>query len=338
MPKNERDDADVVKLEGSATGVKAHIPLGLLDRIAPITAAKGRVTAAIGHQISEKLSKGLPLSEVEAFFFTTFFEKEMKRHQRKLRTKEMMEKILREEPAALPPTTDEAHVLDPAEDAFADRFWEDVEQTTDENIRELYARVGLWEDRRPGSFSLRTLSVLRDLDRHTKTTFETLCEQFILGGDGILRVESTSVLDIYEERGIAWKDLLAVEDAGLLTLRADTGTNYITSPTARDVIRIDIGHIELQIRRPDGMPFSDGHRQIPIHPLTKAGTELARLIPRRAIYDRYILAVFEFLQNRNTQGDKWSHEESWPDYEIQIEWRRRGDPNFRSVDTLGQQA
>ena len=66
------------------------------------------------------------------------------------------------------------------------RFFNDVQDISTEEMRALWARVLAGEVERPGSTSLRTLGILRDLDREVARSFASLCSAgvFIVLDDG----------------------------------------------------------------------------------------------------------------------------------------------------------
>ena len=55
------------------------------------------------------------------------------------------------------------------------RFFNDIQDVSTQETQFLYARILAGEVERPGSTSIRTLSILRDLDRSTAALFRTLC-------------------------------------------------------------------------------------------------------------------------------------------------------------------
>ena len=55
------------------------------------------------------------------------------------------------------------------------RFFSDVQDVSTEETQELYAKILAGEVERPGSTSVRTLSILRDLDQSTAMLFRTQC-------------------------------------------------------------------------------------------------------------------------------------------------------------------
>ena len=212
------------------------------------------------------------------------------------------------------------------EDAFAERFWEDVERVTDGDVRELYARVGLWEDRQPGSFSLRTLSVLRDLDRNAKKSFEDLCRGFVLGDRdkyGYV-VSFTEIPNLYSSSGLSWDDLLLLEDAGLIVLNDGTSHSF-DPPEPKE--ELDWG---LFVLRPGGdAVWPRNGVSIPVYPLSRAGVELARLVDEHSACEEYVWAISCLIQKRDpyvlsTYGESDNFE---------LEWRLAGeDSGFQSVD------
>jgi len=55
------------------------------------------------------------------------------------------------------------------------RFFNDVQDVSSEEMQTLWAKILAGEVQRPGSTSIRTLSILRNLDKETATLFERFC-------------------------------------------------------------------------------------------------------------------------------------------------------------------
>ena len=67
------------------------------------------------------------------------------------------------------------------------RFFGDVQDVSTEELQSLWAKVLAGEVEKPGSTSLRTLGILKDLDQSTSILFRTLCSArmaFVIGQPG----------------------------------------------------------------------------------------------------------------------------------------------------------
>ena len=62
---------------------------------------------------------------------------------------------------------------------WVSRFFGDVQDVSSAEMKELYSRMLAGQIERPGSFSLRSMNVLRDLDSNAARLFQTLCSACI---------------------------------------------------------------------------------------------------------------------------------------------------------------
>ena len=60
------------------------------------------------------------------------------------------------------------------------RFFNDVQDVSSEEMQQLWGKILAGEVERPGSTSLRTLSILKNLDQSTANTFQRLCSACVL--------------------------------------------------------------------------------------------------------------------------------------------------------------
>ncbi len=60
------------------------------------------------------------------------------------------------------------------------RFFNDVQDVSSEEMQQLWGKILAGEVERPGSTSLRTLSILKNLDQPTANTFQRLCSACVL--------------------------------------------------------------------------------------------------------------------------------------------------------------
>lgn len=328
MPTSKKPvepSSEAVELDAGAEGVKARVPMRFFEFIAPGRAAKVLINKEMAKTIAQKLADNQPLNSGEQFFFINFYGKELAHFQRQLETADLMQRLALQEPESFPPPSD-AEASHPGESNFVERFWEDAKCVTDEDMRELYARVGLWEDRVPGSFSLRTLSVLRDLDRGTKEKFEKLCRTFVLMGDMVVEYEYAK--PVYEGQGIGWGDLMILEDARLLHLAGSTTRVVAINPgEAED---LEFGPFTLRLSIADPKIQQQAELRLPCFLLTQAGRELASLAPPQEVNEEYVWIVSALLQNQHpfnfTQplgGMAWR---------LDVQWARGDETDFSPVD------
>lgn len=105
----------------------------------------------------------------------------------------------------------------PVDDDWCRRFFNVAEDVSDASIQVLWARVLAGEVSRPGSFAIRTLSVLRDLTHAEAQAFEAACN--LCFDEGYLlqppQYDAWSV-DWLSQFGLSHENLLALQEAGLI--------------------------------------------------------------------------------------------------------------------------
>ena len=105
---------------------------------------------------------------------------------------------------------DEQVSAEPVEDGWAARFFTSAQDVSNEEMQRLWAKLLAGEVKRPGTFSLRTLEVLRNLS-------PTEAALFVRGAS--LSTDSRIFADALEAYGgVSFADLLLLQEAQLLNL------------------------------------------------------------------------------------------------------------------------
>jgi hypothetical protein len=111
--------------------------------------------------------------------FGEMLHREVGRLQNRVETQALIEEELAAQPdvKALPPAT-------PEEEAFTERFWDEVGDVSEVEVQRLYAQAAVRAIKQPNSISVNTLAVLRRLDSKTVLAFEAvsrfLCNKRII--------------------------------------------------------------------------------------------------------------------------------------------------------------
>lgn len=124
--------------------------------------------------------------------------------------------ILEHEPRLLPGYVEGQQVSQtpPAED-WTDR-WVDGASTTDQpDVREMWARILAGEVTNPGSFSFKTLSVLKDIDTESALAFVRLLA-FSLDDVGVPQWGHAITTAAYDKHDLLYPRFLVFEELGLL--------------------------------------------------------------------------------------------------------------------------
>lgn len=188
---------------------------GIFDRLFPERAAKRALNSAAVESMRRKLESGDALTELEQFFFETLYEKELRRHARLIATGQLAQDILDDphERKKLPQPQPGGSPESPQR--WWDRIARDIEDASDEAVQGLYARILAGEVSAPGSFSMKTLSVIRDLDRPTAELF-ALFGALAFDNGAIPRLTENRWREFYGRRNMSFADLLHLVDVGLV--------------------------------------------------------------------------------------------------------------------------
>lgn len=76
---------------------------------------------------------------------------------------------------------------DSVETDWVDSFVEQAKRVSDTEMRKVWARVLASEVARPGSFSRRTLTFLKDLEKHEAIAFTELCSYLLISAEGMMQ-------------------------------------------------------------------------------------------------------------------------------------------------------
>jgi hypothetical protein len=136
---------------------------------------------------------------------------------------------------------------------WKERFVADAEIVSDEDLRDLYARILAGEMARQGTFSLRALSVIRDLEKEDAQLFKRFAP-LVCAGDQLPAMEGEWA-GFYRARGLQFDDILCLRDAGLVS-HGDTFSWQVENSSAESTeVRILTMHGTLEFRQPKRSTF-----------------------------------------------------------------------------------
>jgi hypothetical protein len=140
----------------------------------------------------------------------------------KVRQQQNIESIAREGMKALPPP--EEISTEPVSEDWIARFFHECQDIGDEQMQQLWGRILAGEVARPGTFSPRTLSVVRDLTKHDANLFLKACEfvWFIPGASFVPVIDDPAHPKV-EAAGLNFVKLLHLASMGLIEFGEATG-------------------------------------------------------------------------------------------------------------------
>ena len=205
------------------------------------------------------------------------------------------------------------------------RFFNDIQDVSTSETQMLYARILAGEVERPGSTSIKALSILRDLDQSTAVLFGTLrstCISLSLDGQTILDVRALSLggdasQNALREFGLSFDNLNILNEHGLII--PDYRSRHdirmcISSPGTTDqgksvLVRVPfLFQNRYWILEPTKGRKAGAEYQVSGVALTKAGRELSRVVECQPIpsYSEQLETFFKsqgFAMTEVNSGD-----------------------------------
>ena len=171
------------------------------------------------------------------------------------------------------------------------RFFDNVQDISSEDMKELWVKVLSGEVRNPGSTSLRTLDVLRNMTNNDAHVFNNAAQYAIDNFIFRERAGNTSTCD-----PALWVDnLLKLEDCGLLHVDGDL-VKIIDLSSGIGVF-FSYGDFILHVSRKSD---SVSKVKLPIALLTAAGRELLPVTERQLQID-YLRTLAKFLESKSCE-------------------------------------
>lgn len=179
---------------------------------------------------------------------------------------------------------------EPVDQGWMLRFIDSIQDISDSDLQQLWAKILSGEVKQPKSFSLRTLEVLRNISIEEAKLFEQLCNYVIKYADSIYFFPRyTSLEEAYK---IYYGYILALDECGLVN--------------ASGSITLNIPISEKQTRITDNkkiiiMATAESGRQekltIEQYPLTAVGVEIFKLF-EHSVSDEFLLDFARVVQNK----------------------------------------
>ena len=196
------------------------------------------------------------------------------------------------------------------------RFFTDVQDVTSEDLQSLWAKVLAGEVRKAKSTSIRTLSILKNIDQGTARLFTNLCSAcvFLTPGEGLIidaRVPSlggNAAHNALKAYGFHYGNLNVLNEHGLIISDYNSWSDYkicinIPIPEAPPVRIPFMFQNHLWVLMPTNQHKPSKEFRLSGVALTQAGQELSRIVDLQPM-NEFEKALKEFFQKRNLQMTK----------------------------------
>jgi hypothetical protein len=246
--------------------------------------ARGTVTRAMAERVADLIrGDATPSSPLDQLLLEQALRTQLSRESAVLRTVERAGELHDggyhlSPDRALPPGSSNA-TRATAPEWFA-RWRRETEDVTSEEIRNLYARLLAGELESPTAFSMRTLSVVRDLDQRVAQLFAAL-EPFTFAG-GVYFPALKQFVKLSGMIEISPAEMAALRDAGIVTSADDAvmPLNLRQMGSLHNfAAEMWVGHEWFRFRFTYRSSPRPRDAFLPVESFTRAGHELLRILP-----------------------------------------------------------
>ena len=174
---------------------------------------------------------------------------------------------------------------------WTSRFFRIAEDITTEYMQVLWGKVLAGETRQPGSFSLRTLDVLKNVSQGEAEAFVRVAEIALHCGRDAFILDPDGGKFLKDRLGITFPDLLLLREIGLM-VEPNLAFSLLKIDQALQTV-FSCGSTCIVVKRPAGSPEIE-IQQVLI--FSEVGTQLLQLVDRKPADPDYIAQLVALLQ------------------------------------------
>jgi hypothetical protein len=274
MPDDSKDQ-NLIRVKADATGVDLSVGGALPDLLARILPARFQIRRSVDKEIAqrivERIRSNSDFDDAELAFAEDILSERAQKYIRLKHIQTRAYSLFEETPSVQLIGTGDSSEATTGEtsDDWVNKFREDASLVDDDLVREIYARVLAEETRTPNAFSLRTLGVLRYLDREAASAFGVL--QKVVFNGALVPQQSPDKDHVLNVVGLNHTTMLMLEDAGLVYSSAQSNSNM--DGDSLHFMTLGYGRVFFA-KRADGSRIT---AKLQVHLLTPAGRQLARI-------------------------------------------------------------
>lgn len=189
---------------------------------------------------------------------------------------------------------------EPVDEDWSTRFFNIIEDISDEEMQNLWGRILAGEVKQPKSYSLRTLELLKNLSKNEADIFTKVANFAIKSGNEYFLFKGKDQNLLKEKYRIAYNDIALLTEIGLL--QPGTFVNYEFHQQTSDYQNVFIsGNLVIVIKIKANTPTI----QIPVDVFSNAGNELLKLIKSNSPMD-YLTSLANSIKSENVEV-KYAH-------------------------------
>ena len=179
----------------------------------------------------------------------------------------------------------------PVDIDWTSRFFDSVANVSNEDMQDIWAKILAGEIKRPGSFSLRTLEIVKNVTKKEAEAFQKICEIVLkLRNDYFIVSEA----DIYKKYSIEFSDILLLDECGLIISNGTLSYN-MKIPALQDSTISSEGYV-LKIHNKLDIETKISYG---VYTLTNVGKQLFDVV-KSSVNENYVCDVAEYIQKNNS--------------------------------------
>jgi hypothetical protein len=200
----------------------------------------------------------------------------------------------------------------PIDEDWTVRFFNIVEDVSDEQMQQLWGKILAGEVKNPNSFSIHTIEFLKNMTKSEAELFSRIANYIILSNNKPFIFNGDKTLS---KNGFSFEECLILAELGLIQADTNLMKEYKTYPEDRNAMFLSDKYI-IKATIKGNTPQC----QIPVLVLTRIGEELLKLLSPIPL-DNYIKDFLTYLQNHGftveyafvlkIDGDIVSHTQPW---------------------------
>jgi uncharacterized repeat protein (TIGR03899 family) len=179
----------------------------------------------------------------------------------------------------------------PVDEDWTVRFFNVVEDVSDEMMQQLWGRILAGEVKNPNSFSIRTIECLRNITKQEAELF-TKAANFVITSDNTSFIFNGDKFEILEKNGFYFDEFLVLVELGLIQTKTDMAIICESLPEDRERIFVFGKNVIKATKKANTIKMN-----IPVLILTRAGSELLKLLSITPI-EAYINNFYTYLQQK----------------------------------------
>jgi len=188
-------------------------------------------------------------------------------------------------------TEEEVISDEPVDDDWITRFFQNAENISNEMMQSLWGKILSGEVKKPGSFSLRTMELLRNITKNEADVFSLVAKYAIHSGQHQFLFNPDNNQYLEKQCKIHFDNLLLLRDLNLLHPNNDLAF-VMNQVENEDNTMIRCGSSIYLLKRPKGAPKTE----CPIIAFTEIGKQLIQLNEKESADAKYMQHFFQIFK------------------------------------------